>query len=43
MIHPVKGPDGVFETTLDIRLKKTADPFESNIRHGVKPCGVNPP
>ncbi len=37
---PVKGPDGVFETTLDIRLKATGDTFEDNILHGVGPCGV---
>ncbi len=40
---PVKGPDGVFETTLDIRLKPGGDTFEDMILHGVKPCGVNPP
>jgi protocatechuate 3,4-dioxygenase beta subunit len=40
---PVKGPDGVFETTLDIRLKPEGDTFEGMILHGVKPCGVNPP
>jgi protocatechuate 3,4-dioxygenase beta subunit len=40
---PVKGPDGVFETTLDIRLKPEGDVFEDMILHGVKPCGVNPP
>lgn len=40
---PVKGPDGVFETTLDIRLKASGDTFEDSILHGVRPCGVNPP
>lgn len=40
---PVKGPDGVFETTLDIRLKPAGDTFEDMILHGVKPCGVTPP
>jgi protocatechuate 3,4-dioxygenase beta subunit len=40
---PVKGPDGVFETTLDIRLSAKGTPFEDNILHGMKPCGVNPP
>ena len=39
---PVRRDDGVFETTLDIRLKKTGDRFESNILHGVTPCGVKP-
>jgi protocatechuate 3,4-dioxygenase beta subunit len=40
---PVKGSDGIFETTLDIRLKESGDTFEDNILHGLKPCGVNPP
>ncbi len=40
---PVKGPDGFFETTLDIRLKPAGDTFEDMILHGVKPCGVTPP
>jgi protocatechuate 3,4-dioxygenase beta subunit len=40
---PVKGADGVFEATLDIRLKPEADTFEDMILHGVRPCGVTPP
>lgn len=40
---PVKGADGVFETTLDIRAQEKGDTFEDNILHGVRPCGVNPP
>lgn len=40
---PGKGPDGVAEITFDVRLKAEGDPLESNIRHGVKPCGVTPP
>jgi protocatechuate 3,4-dioxygenase beta subunit len=40
---PVKGEDGVFETTLDIRLKPDGDVFEDLILHGVEPCGVKPP
>ena len=40
---PVKGADGVFETTLDIRVQEKGDTFEDNIRHGVEPCGVSPP
>jgi protocatechuate 3,4-dioxygenase beta subunit len=40
---PVKGTDGVFEVTLDMRLQETGDTFEENILHGVKPCGVTPP
>ena len=39
----VKGTDGVFEVTLDLRLQETGDTFEENILHGVKPCGVTPP
>jgi protocatechuate 3,4-dioxygenase beta subunit len=40
---PVKGADGVFETTLDVRLKPEGDTFEDAILHGVAPCGVKPP
>jgi protocatechuate 3,4-dioxygenase, beta subunit len=40
---PLKGADGVFETTLDIRLKPEGDTFEEEILHGVGPCGVKPP
>jgi hypothetical protein len=40
---PVKGADGVFEATIDIRAKPEGDTFEDMILHGVKPCGVNPP
>jgi protocatechuate 3,4-dioxygenase beta subunit len=40
---PVKGRDGVWETTLDLRLKPEEDTFEDIILHGVKPCGVKPP
>jgi protocatechuate 3,4-dioxygenase, beta subunit len=40
---PVKGSDGVFDVTLDMRLQKQGDVFEENILHGVKPCGVMPP
>jgi protocatechuate 3,4-dioxygenase beta subunit len=40
---PVKGADGVFETTIDIRAKPEGDTFEDMILHGVKPCGVSPP
>ena len=40
---PVRGADGVFETTLNLRLKPEGEVFEENILHGVKPCGVTPP
>jgi len=40
---PVKGADGVSETTLNLRLKSQGDVFEEIILHGVKPCGVTPP
>ena len=40
---PVKGTDGVSETTLNLRLKPEGDVFEEIILHGVRPCGVTPP
>lgn len=40
---PVRGPDGVHETDWSIRLKAKGDFFESNIRHGIEPCGVDAP
>lgn len=40
---PVAGPDGVNETNWNIRLKEKGDFFESNIRHGIEPCGVDAP
>ncbi len=43
VVTPVRRNDGVFETTLDIRLKNAGDRFESNILHGLEPCGVKAP
>jgi protocatechuate 3,4-dioxygenase, beta subunit len=40
---PVKGSDGVFEVTLDMRVQEKGDVFEANIMHGVTPCGVKVP
>ena len=40
---PVKGADGVFEVTLDMRLQEKGDVFEEDLLHGVAPCGVKPP
>jgi protocatechuate 3,4-dioxygenase beta subunit len=41
--NPVRGPDGVYDTDWSIRLKEKGDFFESNIRHGIEPCGVDAP
>ena len=40
---PAQGSDGALETDWSIRLKEKGDWFESNIRHGIEPCGVTSP
>ena len=40
---PVKGADGVWQVTLDMRIQERGDVFEESIMHGVRPCGVTPP
>ena len=38
----VRGTDGVWRATHDLRLKSEGDRFEPVIRHGLEPCGVRP-
>jgi hypothetical protein len=37
-----KGEHGVWHAVHDLRLKTKGDHFQSNILHGLKPCGVQP-
>jgi protocatechuate 3,4-dioxygenase beta subunit len=40
--EPRRGPDGVLEVEIELRLKPRGDRFEAVIRHGIDACGVEP-
>lgn len=40
--EPRRGPDGVLDVEIELRLKARGDRFEPVIRHGIDACGVEP-
>jgi protocatechuate 3,4-dioxygenase beta subunit len=40
--QPVRGPDGVLEVEIELRLEPRGDRFEPGTRHGIDACGIAP-